>query len=135
MGTSSLVVGLDLVLVGAIAASVERFGRRFLDRIYTEGELRYCLLDAGPSAMRLAARFAAKEAVRKVLCVDDEAVTWRSIEVLRSARGSCAIALHDEARALALESGLVGFSLSMTHEAEYASAVVVAERRQNRGTS
>jgi holo-[acyl-carrier protein] synthase len=125
-------VGLDLVQISAIASSVERFGSRFLDRIFTEGELGYCMSEPGPSASRLAARFAAKEAVRKVLCLGDEAIGWRSIEVVRASSGWCDLVLHGDARALAREAGYVGFSLSMTHESDYASAVVIGERRQGK---
>lgn len=128
MARSSIVVGLDLVQVSAIARSVAEFGQRFLDRIYTSGELEYCLSDASAAAQRLAARFAAKEAVLKVLRVNDEAISWRSIEVAREPGGACDLLLVDEARALACAAGFTGFSLSMTHEADYASAVVVGER-------
>ncbi|HEY8087053.1 MAG TPA: holo-ACP synthase [Polyangiaceae bacterium] len=126
-------VGLDLVEVSQIASSVERFGQRFLDRIFTPGELRYCLADPRTRALRLAARFAAKEAARKVLRVDEEGVGWRSIEVERMPGGWCELALHGEARALARKQGFVGFSVSMSHEMDYAGAVVVGERRRARG--
>ena len=130
MDEASIVVGLDLVLTSAVASSVRSFGARFLERIYTPDELAYCLLDPAVSAMRLAARFAAKEATIKVLRFDDEAVSWRSIEVERRPGGACLIRLHAEARARAEAGGFVGFSISMTHEADYASAVVVGERRR-----
>jgi holo-[acyl-carrier protein] synthase len=126
-------VGLDLVQTGQVAAAIERFGKRYLDRIFTEAELRYCLAEPGPSAYRLAARFAAKEAVRKLLCVGDEAIGWRSIEVVRASSGQCHVELHGEALALAEEGGYVGVSLSMTHESDYASAVVLGERRSGKG--
>jgi holo-[acyl-carrier protein] synthase len=130
MVAPSIVVGIDLVQISAIASSIEHFGKRFLDRIYTSGEVRYCLLDPEASAMHLAARFAAKEAVRKVLGLGDEAVGWRSIEIERQPGGACAVVLHREARARARFAGFVGFSVSMTHEADFASAVVVGERRR-----
>ena len=129
-GASRIQVGLDLVRISHLTASVDRFGGRFLDRVFTEGELRYCMAAPGPSASRLAARFAAKEATRKVLRVDDEGVGWRSIEVVRASNGACDLLLHREARELAERAGFVAFSLSMTHEAEYAGAVVVGERRR-----
>ena len=125
-----VLVGLDLVQISRIASSVDHFGSRFLNRIFTEGELRYCMAESGPSASRLAARFAAKEAVRKVLCLGDEAIGWRSIEVVRASSGWCDLVLHGNARALARKAGCSGFSLSMTHESDYASAVVVCERRR-----
>jgi holo-[acyl-carrier protein] synthase len=127
-----VMVGLDLVQISGIASSVERFGNRFLNRIFTANELRYCMAERGPSASRLAARFAAKEAVRKVLCRGDEAIGWRSIEVVRASSGWCDLVLHGKARSLARSAGCTGFALSMTHESDYASAVVVCERRQER---
>jgi holo-[acyl-carrier protein] synthase len=131
-GAGRIQVGLDLVRIGHIEASVQRFGGRFLGRVFTEGELRYCMAEPGPSASRLAARFAAKEAARKILCVDDEPVGWRSIEVVRASSGWCDLVLHGAARTLARRAGYVGFSLSMTHESDYASAVVVGERRRRK---
>ncbi len=124
-------VGLDLVRISDISASVDQFGTRFLNRIFTRDELGYCLSAPLASASRLAARFAAKEAARKVLCLD-EGVGWRSTEVVRATNGSCELVLHGKARALADEAGFIGFSLSMTHESDYASAVVVGERRRRK---
>ena len=123
-----VLVGIDLVKISDIAASVERFGSRFLDRIFTGDEQRYCLAAPGPSASRLAARFAAKEATRKILRLGDEVIPWRSIEVVRASNGSCDLVLHGEASAVARDAECRGFSLSMTHESDYASAVVVCER-------
>ncbi|MGH7284639.1 MAG: holo-ACP synthase [Polyangiaceae bacterium] len=125
---AGLVVGLDLVQVRAIADSVAQFGDRFLERIYTSAELTYCLCDHANAPQRLAARFAAKEAVLKVLRRSDEPISWRSIEVAREPSGACSVLLFDEARALADAAGFVRFSLSMTHEADYAGAVVIGER-------
>jgi holo-[acyl-carrier protein] synthase len=130
----SMIVGIDLVSVSEIAASVARFGRRFLDRIYTGGELAYCLSESQVASVRLAARFAAKEAARKVLRLNDEAISWRSIEVQRQPAGWCDLVLHGEAAALAQSAGFVGFSVSLTHEASYASAVVLGEVAR-RGTN
>jgi holo-[acyl-carrier protein] synthase len=123
-------VGLDLVRISDIASSVQRFGDRFLHRIFTRDELVYCLSAPQTSSSRLAARFAAKEAARKVLSLDQEGIGWQSTEVVRAPNGSCELALHGKARALARKAGFIGFSLSMTHESDYASAVVVGERRR-----
>lgn len=125
---ASLAVGLDLVLISALSASLARFKGRFLARIYTPDELLYCLAEPATAPARLAARFAAKEAVLKVLRVDDEPVNWRSVEVRRSPGGGCQIALHGAARALAHQAGFFAFSLSMTHEGDYASAVVIGQK-------
>jgi holo-[acyl-carrier protein] synthase len=133
-GSTSIVVGIDLVQISAITASVASFGGRFLERLFTSDELRYCLVEPPCSGMRLAARFAAKEAVRKVLGDGADGVAWRSIEVVREPRGACSVALHREADARARDAGFSHFSLSMSHEADFATAVVVGERRRTRGT-
>ena len=79
---------------------------------------------------RLAARFAAKEAVLKVLRLTDQSFSWRSIEVARNPGGWCYVVLHGPMRHLANQAGFVAFSLSMTHEGAYAQAVVVGQRRK-----
>ena len=125
---SSVVVGIDMVRVSRIAESVKQFGARFLERIFTEGELAYCLENVHTRDAKLAARFAAKEAARKVLRIDDDAIPWRSIEIKRTPGGWCELDLHDGARALAEKANLVAFSISLTHEDDHASAIVVAQR-------
>ncbi|MCY1023078.1 holo-ACP synthase [Pyxidicoccus sp. MSG2] len=132
MPASSIVVGTDLVQVSAVAASVQRFGQRYLERLFTPDELAYCLRDAHAAPERLAARFAAKEATLKVLRVHEVPVPWRTIEVVRAPEGFCELALHAEARSVADARGLFGFSVSLTHEAEYASAVVIAQQSHSK---
>ena len=126
----TVLVGIDLVQISQLAASQRRFGARFLERVYTPAELSYCLSSPGTSAARLAARFAAKEATRKVLRETDQGLGWRSVEVVRTPGGWCELALHGEADVLATDAGIISLSVSLSHEGDYASAVVVAERRQ-----
>jgi holo-[acyl-carrier protein] synthase len=119
-------VGVDLVSVSDVAASLARFGDRYEARIFTERELADA---AGPPATKaemLAARFAAKEAVIKVLSPTGPAPPWRSVELERAPGGACAVRLHGEARRLASEGCLAGWSVSMCHEAGMAVAVVAA---------
>jgi holo-[acyl-carrier protein] synthase len=118
---------MDLVKIEDVTRSIERFGDRYLGRVYTDEEVGYATAEPGRRAERLAARFAAKEATRKVLAQGADGVGFRSIEVQRSAHGGCEIVLHREAAAAAQQQGIFALSLSMTHEAEYAAAVVVAE--------
>jgi holo-[acyl-carrier protein] synthase len=115
-------VGVDLMSVADVAASVARFGDRYLRRIYTEHELATC---AG-APERLAARFAAKEAVIKVLRPADAQPDWRSIEVRRDDHGACDLRLTGEAARLADHEGIAQLAVSLTHEAGLAAAVVVA---------
>jgi holo-[acyl-carrier protein] synthase len=125
----AIVIGTDLVQVSEVEKAMERFGERYLKRLFTDAELSYCLENAAVAASRLAARFAAKEAALKVLRLTDQPFSWRSIEVTRNAGGWCHLVLHGPMRHLAHHAGFVAFSLSMSHEGAYAHAVVVGQRR------
>jgi holo-[acyl-carrier protein] synthase len=119
-------VGVDLVAIPEVSESIARFGRKYLDRVFTARELNDCSGEGYELASRLAARFAAKEAATKVLRPGDQGVGWRSIEVQRAAEGWTELALHGEAAALARSQGLNSFAVSISHEGAYATAVVVA---------
>ncbi|MGH2458308.1 MAG: holo-ACP synthase [Chloroflexota bacterium] len=115
-------VGVDAVEVARIAAVYEKFGERFLRRIYTEREAdRY-----RGRVNELAARFAAKEAVSKALGTGLHGISWRDVEVLPDPRGKPLVFLHDRARRRAEELGLREFAISLTHSRELALAFVVA---------
>lgn len=121
-------IGCDMVRVEDVTASVERFGDRYLRRVFTPHELDVC---SGPARdQRLAARFAAKEAVVKVLRPRDIALPWRSIEIRRQSWGGCEVALSGNASMLAREQRLADFQVSISHESEYAIAMVMATRNQ-----
>jgi holo-[acyl-carrier protein] synthase len=119
-------VGVDIVKSADVAASIDRFGDRYLRRLFTEHELSTCNGDLGTVADRLAARFAAKEATLKVLGLDGSQPEWRSIEVFRTPSGSCEIRLHDGAASLAARTCLGPLAVSLSHEQGVATAVVVA---------
>ncbi len=121
-------VGIDLVQISRIDASLSQFGQRFQRRLFTAHEIAYCTQESQTAAERFAARFAAKEAVIKLLRPEDGGLGWRAIEVRRAAAGFCELALHDAAKERAVAAGLLAFSLSMSHEGDYATAVVVATR-------
>jgi holo-[acyl-carrier protein] synthase len=122
-------VGIDLVQAATVAAALAEHGERYLQRVYTPAEVASCTPSAtpgaGPDPLRLAARFAAKEAAMKVLEPGDVAVPWPSIEVVRNPGGAPSLALHGPAAELASAAGLSAFALSFTHEDAYAAAVVV----------
>ena len=93
-------IGIDIAEVPRVAASIERFGVRFLGRIYTAGEIRYCESKAN-RAERYAARFAAKEAAMKALGTGwSRGVRWRDIEVSREPGGRPTILFQGERRSL-----------------------------------
>lgn len=121
-------VGIDLVDIRRVAESVATFGDRFLRRIFTDAEVAYANEAPALSVARLAARFAAKEATVKALDLAERGVGWREIEVVRGASGAPALALHGHARRASEEAGSPALSLSISHEGDYATAVVLAYR-------
>ncbi len=115
-------VGVDAIEIWRIQRAVERFGERFLRRIYTEAErARYAHRLA-----ELAARFAAKEAVMKALGTGVRGVRWRDIEVLPNRRGKPLIRLYNTAAERARQLGLRHIAVSLTHSRDLAIAVVIA---------
>jgi holo-[acyl-carrier protein] synthase len=120
-------VGIDLVSVNAVRDSISQHGDRYLRRFYTESELRDCNTAEGLAPSRLAARFAAKEAFLKVLRPGDEAIPWRSVGVVRHGPGWVTLELSGRTAELASAAGLHDLELSICHESDYASAVVIAE--------
>ena len=122
-------LGTDIVEVARIAASIARFGERFLRRVYTPGEIAYCRARQKSAAQSFAARFAAKEAAAKALGTGlSRGVTWQELEVTRRPGEPPHLRLHGRAAARAKALGVTHISLSLTHTAETALAVVVMER-------
>jgi holo-[acyl-carrier protein] synthase len=130
----TLVSGLDLVDVREVDLSVQRFGERYLRRVYTPQEIESCGAGGPRFASRLAARFAAKEAVIKVLRAAELGVDWRSIEVVRADDGAPSLRLAGRVAEAAERQGFFQFSISLTHETDYAGAVVIGQRRDAKKT-
>ena len=115
-------VGIDLVQAATVAQAIAEHGDHYLRRVYTEAEVAQCAGDP----LRLAARFAAKEAAMKVLRpATGDAVPWPSIETVRGDNGVPVLTLHGAAAELAAAAGIAELAVSLTHEGEYAAAVVV----------
>ncbi|HEV2280164.1 MAG TPA: holo-ACP synthase [Acidobacteriaceae bacterium] len=119
--------GIDLVEVERIAHSIERFGDRFLERIFTAEEIAYCRARAA-SAESFAARFAAKEAGAKALGTGiQHGVSWKELEVRRLPGERPTLHLSGRARTIAGQLGVQRVSLSLTHTRELAMATVHLE--------
>jgi holo-[acyl-carrier protein] synthase len=119
--------GIDIAEVPRIAESIQRFGDRFLKRIYTEGEIRYCDSKAN-RAERYAARFAAKEAAMKALGTGwSRGVRWRDVEVYRQPGSRPTIRFHGKAAEFAARLNAKNVSLSLSHTPEQAIASVILE--------
>jgi holo-[acyl-carrier protein] synthase len=123
---TSIRVGADIIGVDQVVESVDRFGDRYLQRIFTEHEIASCPGAPGTAAAGLAARFAAKEATIKVLRPVDHQPDWRSMEVTRDPGGWCSMSLTGHAAELAEEAGIAELAVSLSHDAGMAAAVVVA---------
>ena len=118
-----LAVGVDLIEVNRIAASLEKYGQRFLDRIFTVREQEYC----DGRAESLAARFAAKEAVAKAMGTGIGDISWQDIEIINEDNGRPTLVLHGAALAMAQGIGLERWSVSLSHTQTHAIAMVAAE--------
>lgn len=119
--------GIDLIEIERIRHSVERYGARFLDRVYTPAEQAYCLSRRN-AAESLAARFAAKEAGAKALGTGiSHGVSWLEIEVVRERGGRPNVVFHGRAGAFAERLGAHRAHLSLTHSGTLAMASVVLE--------
>jgi holo-[acyl-carrier protein] synthase len=121
-GTTEL--GIDIVKVDRIAAAIDRFGMRFANRVLTPREQRY--VRQRPETF--AGRWAAKEAVSKVLGLGVRGVGWKDIEVERLPTGQPSIVLHGRAAQRAEQLGMGRIAVSISHEAEYAVAVAFGVR-------
>jgi holo-[acyl-carrier protein] synthase len=123
-------IGVDLVRVERIAKVLERYGDRFLGRVFTAREIAHCRGRAGAGSC-FALRFAAKEAFSKALGVGlrRDGIRWREVEVTPDARGKPEISVSGRAAELCRENGVTGIHLSLSDEDERALAVVILERR------
>jgi holo-[acyl-carrier protein] synthase len=121
-GTSEL--GSDIIKVDRIRASIERFGERFSKRVLTTSEQRYVRM----RPETFAGRWAAKEAVSKVLGLGVRGIGWREIEVERLPTGQPSVRLHGRAAARAEQLGMERIALSISHESDYAVAIAFGVR-------
>lgn len=119
-------VGVDVVMISHIEDSLRRFGQRFVDRLFSPRESSYAMQSRELAAQRLAARFAAKEAAIKAFGWSEASIDWRDIEVVRTDTGACHLELHGQAARLLAAWGPAQIALSLSHDGNYAVAVVTA---------
>jgi holo-[acyl-carrier protein] synthase len=119
--------GIDLVEIRRIEESIERFGERFLHRIFTEGEIAYCLRKR-QSSESFAARFAAKEAGAKALGTGiQHGISWKELEVVRLPGERPTLLLHGRAAEMGLRLAVERIWLAITHAGGLAIATVHME--------
>jgi len=121
--------GIDIVDIGRIERLIEKYGKHFLSKVFSEEEIRYCCAQARP-AMHFAGRWAVKEAFYKALSSCSQAhATWQAIEVLpdtRSRRPKISVRSHELAQRLIAEK-IRKLSVSISHERNYCVAMVIME--------
>ena len=117
-------IGIDIVEIERIEEALQKRRERFLDRLFTLAEQTYCLSKANAS-MYLAGRFAAKEAVLKVLGTGLRNVKWTDIEIMKDALGKPYVQLYGKAACMAEELGIGKVLLSISHSRRYAVAQAV----------
>ena len=117
--------GIDIIEVARVAASYEKFGDRFLNRVLVPDEIAYCRSHKNPAPF-LAARFAAKEAVSKAFGTGiGAALGWQDMEIRRKESGEPFVVLHGKGRELFAARGARQLFVSLTHTEQYAAATAV----------
>jgi len=118
--------GIDIIEIDRIRRAIERWGERFLKRVYTDSELgRY---RKRPSSLAL--RFAGKEAVMKALGTGARGISWKEIEILAEPSGKPLVNLYGKAREKAGSQGLGPLAISLSDSREYAVAMVIGEAKE-----
>jgi holo-[acyl-carrier protein] synthase len=119
-------VGTDITETERIGRMIERHGELFLNRVYTDEEVRYCR-DRKQYIQHYAGRWAAKEAVMKTLGTGwAKGVGWRDIEVVSQKSGAPLIAIHGGAKVVADELGITQILITISHCRAYATATAIA---------
>jgi holo-[acyl-carrier protein] synthase len=122
-------VGVDICSIDRIRSAYDHYGERFLNKILTANESAYVLSRQKRTVETLAGRFAAKEAVAKVLGVGWRGINWKEIEIDRRESGAPQVILHGRAEALAKKLNLTHFEISLSHEREFAVASAIGYGR------
>jgi len=116
-------IGIDIIEIERIKAAVEK--RRFVQRVFSDGEQAYCESRGGQSFASYAARFAGKEAVLKAFGTGLVGGKWREIEILPDSLGRPTVKLSGYYEQMARQKGVSAIHISLTHAREYAAAQVV----------
>jgi len=120
-GDGLTAIGVDIIEIERVESAIKQWGERFLSRIYTETELRTCR----DRLASLASRFAAKEAVMKVLGTGGIGIGWREIEILTSVDGRPSVKLYGQALNKAAELNLKEVSVSLSDSKQHVVAVAI----------
>lgn len=118
----NVAVGVDIIEIGRIRGLLERHGERFLHRVFTDLEIEQCR----GRVLKLAGRFAAKEAISKALGTGMRGISWRELEIVQLSTGRPGVRLYGNASVRAHTLGLSAFDVSISDLALFSVAVAVA---------
>ncbi len=118
-------IGTDICQIDRVSSVYKKYKNRFLKRVLTENEIKYVTSNKKNLISRLAGRYAAKEATSKVLGTGLRGVYFKEIEILREPSGAPKMVLHKRAKLKAKEKGLENFEVSISHERDFAIAIVI----------
>ncbi len=127
--------GIDICEIKRIKEIFDKYGKRFLEKTFTETEIKYCLSIPKFAAQRLAVRFAAKEAVSKALGVGinklgwNKGIKWKDVEVVRDSNGAVKIRLFNKAAELEKALGIDEWAVSVSHSRTDAISIVTGYRK------
>lgn len=128
-------IGVDLVHIGRMEKVLKRWGKRFIERVFTTEEIEFCYKRAFPPAS-FAMRFAAKEAFSKAIGLGMRGgIRWRDIEIFHFPEGRPGLKLQGKASQLSRDRKIIGSHLSLTDEGDYGVAMVVLETANETGQS
>ena len=119
-------IGTDICQINRVKSVYKKYGGRFLYRILTEKEIKYVTSNTKNLIDRLAGRYAAKEAVSKVLGTGLKGVYFKEIEILREKSGAPKVLLHKRAKKISQEKKLSNFEVSISHEKDFSIAIAIA---------
>ncbi len=126
--------GIDICEIERVQEIFDKYGERFLNRTFTETEIKYCLSNRKLTAQRLAVRFAAKEAVSKALGAGinklgwDKGINWKDAEIIRNSRGAVEVRLFGKAAEIEKQLGIEEWTISVSHSKKDAIASVTGYR-------
>jgi len=124
-------LGTDICEINRIGETYEKYGNRFLERVFTESEIDYCIQKTKLIPQRLAVRFATKEAASKALGVGvnklgwDRGIDWKDVEILRDEKGAVCIKLYGKAKELEEKFGINSWAISVSHSKDNAVSTVI----------
>lgn len=124
-------LGTDICEIDRIQKSYEKYGERFLHKVFTQGEINYCIQKPKLIPQRLAVRFATKEAAAKALGVGinklgwNRGIDWKDVEIIRDEKGAVCIKLSGKAKKLEEEFCITNWTISVSHSKDNAVSTVI----------